>query len=86
MSGSLFNSTFFYRTLLVAASLHTCRVEVFLANLLKSSMDKLHKKKKFSIKDLFSKCVQMHTKPQILSHLLTKSLIENFIFCVVIVY
>ena len=35
----------------------------------------LHKKMKFSIKDFFSKCDQIHW-----SHLLKKSLIENFIF------
>ena len=35
-------------------------------------------KMKFSIKDFFSKCDQ---KLQILSHLLKKSLLKNFIFC-----
>ena len=34
-------------------------------------------KMKFSINDFFSKCDQIH------SHLLKKSLIENFIFCAV---
>ena len=34
---------------------------------------------KFSIKDLFSKCDQIRRKLQ--SHLLKKSLMENFIFC-----
>ena len=37
------------------------------------------KKKKFAIKDFFSKCDQI----QIWSHLLKKSLMENFIFCAV---
>ena len=37
------------------------------------------KKMKFSIKDFFSKCDQI----RIWSHLLKKSLIKNFIFCVV---
>ena len=41
-------------------------------------------KLKFSIKDFFSKCDQIHGKPRIWSHLLKKSLMENFIFCVVI--
>ena len=38
---------------------------------------------KFSIKDLFSKCDQIRRKLQIWSHLLKKSLMENFIFCAV---
>ena len=44
----------------------------------------LHKKMKFSIKDFFSKCDQICRNLrnlQIWSHLLKKSLIENFIFC-----
>ena len=39
------------------------------------------KKKKFSIKDFFSKCDQICSFLWILSHLLWKSLLENFIFC-----
>ena len=35
---------------------------------------------KFSIKDFFSKCDQIDRKLQIWSHLLKKSLMENFIF------
>ena len=35
------------------------------------------------IKDFFSKCDQICRKLRIWSHLLKKSLIENFIFCVV---
>ena len=35
---------------------------------------------KFSIKDFFSKCDQIHRKLRIWSHLLKKSLMENFIF------
>ena len=37
---------------------------------------------KFSIKDFFSKCDQIRSFLRILSHLLKKSLMENFIFCV----
>ena len=37
-------------------------------------------KMKFSIKDFFSKCDQIRRKLQIWSHLLKKSLMENFIF------
>ena len=41
-------------------------------------------KMKISIKDVFSKCYQIHSKLRIWSHLLKKSLTENFIFCAVI--
>ena len=41
-------------------------------------------KMKFSIKDLFSKCDQIGRKLGIWSHLLKKSLIEEFIFCAVL--
>ena len=40
-------------------------------------------KMKFSIKDLFTKCDQIGRTLQIWSHLLKKSLMENFIFCAV---
>ena len=40
-------------------------------------------KMKFSIKDFFSKCDQIHSFLRIWSHLLKKSLVENFIFCAV---
>ena len=43
----------------------------------------LHKKMKFSIKDLFSKCDQIRRFLRIWSNLLKKSLMENFIFCAV---
>ena len=38
---------------------------------------------KFSIKDFSSKCDQIRGKLRIWSHLLKKSLMENFIFCAV---
>ena len=38
-------------------------------------------KMKLSIKDLFNKCDQIRRKLRIWSHLLNKSLTENFIFC-----
>ena len=41
-------------------------------------------KSKFSIKDFFSKCDQIRRKLRTWSHLLKKSLMENFIFCAVI--
>ena len=37
-------------------------------------------KMKFSIKDFFNKCDQIHLRLRIWSHLLKKSLMENFIF------
>ena len=40
-------------------------------------------KMKFSIKDFFSKCDQIHSFLQIWSHLLKKPIMENFIFCAV---
>ena len=41
------------------------------------------KKMKFSIKDFFSRCDQIRSFLRIWSHLLKKSLMENFIFCAV---
>ena len=43
----------------------------------------LYKKWSFPIKDFFSKCDQIHSFLRICSHLLKKSLIENFICCAV---
>ena len=40
----------------------------------------LHKKMKFSIKDIFSKCDQIRRKMRIWSHLLKKSLMETSFF------
>ena len=40
---------------------------------------------KFSSNDFFSKCDQIRRKQWIWSHLLKKSLTENFIFCAVTV-
>ena len=40
-------------------------------------------KKEFSIKNFFCKCDQVRRKLRIWSHLLKKSLMENFIFCAV---
>ena len=39
---------------------------------------------KFSIKDFFSKCNQIHSFQRIWSHLVKKSLMENFTFCAVV--
>ena len=43
-------------------------------------------KMRFSIKDFFIKCEEILRKPRICSHLLKKSLMENFIFCAVNVH
>ena len=43
----------------------------------------LHKKMKFFMKNFFSKCDQIRRLRGIWSHLLKKSLMENFIFCAV---
>ena len=40
---------------------------------------------RFSIKDFFSKCDQVHSFLRIWSHLLEKSLVENFIFCAMLI-
>ena len=40
-------------------------------------------KTKFSIKGFFSKCDQIGSLLRVWSHLLKKSLMENFIFCAV---
>ena len=42
-------------------------------------------KMKFSIKNCFSKCDRIRSYQRIWSHLLKKSLMENFIFCAVII-
>ena len=42
-------------------------------------------KMKLFLRDIFSKCDQICSFRQIWSHLLKKSLMENFIFCVVLV-
>ena len=41
-------------------------------------------KMKFSVKDFFSKCDQIHSFLRIWSHLLKKCFMENFIFCAVL--
>ena len=50
---------------------------------LMNSVPTTAQKVKFSIKDFFNKCDQIRRKLRIWSHLLEKSLMENFIFCAV---
>ena len=52
----------------------------FLDNRKQTTKVNTAQKMKFSIKDFFSKCNQTHKKLRIWSHLLKKSLIENFFF------
>ena len=47
------------------------------------SFSKTAQKMKFSITDFFSKCDQIRSFLRIWSHLLKKSVMENFIFCAV---
>ena len=54
----------------------------YLANLTLSGRNTA-RKIKFSIKDFISKCDQICSFQQTWSHLLKKSLMENFIFCAV---
>ena len=49
----------------------------------KTSEDRTAQKMKFSIKDFFSKYDKIRDFLRIKSHLLKKSLMENFIFCAV---
>ena len=55
----------------------------FDSNLLVHQCHDTAQKMKFSIKDLFSKCDQIHRKLRIWPQLLKKSLMENSIFCAV---
>ena len=50
----------------------------------RSSEDYAAQKMKFLIKDFSSKCDQIRRKLRIWSHLLEKSLMENFFFCAVL--
>ena len=74
------------------AVIYLCMPEIFLVDkkthvkvVQLSPLDKTHtaQKMKFSIKDFFSKCDKIRRKLRVWSHLLKKSLIENFIFSVV---
>ena len=67
-----------------------CLTETFLDSSFDNDDDRISipgfniaQKMKFSIKDFFRKCDQIHRKLRIWSHLLKKSLMENFILCAV---
>ena len=80
----LFDSWFFIiirsgiseTTLLKSWKKQKTRSLVWMRNRVKVSAQKM----KFSIKDFFSKCDQIHSFLRIWSHLLKKSFMENFIF------
>ena len=55
----------------------------FDGSLFNNSWTSTTQKMKFSIKDFFSKCDQIRSLLRIWSHLLKKSLTENFTFCAV---
>ena len=50
---------------------------------MQSQTAKVAQKMRFSMQDFLSNCDQVRSFLQICSHLLRKSLMENFIFCVV---
>ena len=58
------------------------KIETFYLVFINSNRNAIQKMK-FFIKTFFSKCDQIRSYLQIWSHLLKKSLIENFIFCAV---
>ena len=60
---------------------HPCPEKILILPLESFTVHKM----KFSIKDFFSKCDQVRSFLRIWSHLLEKSLTENFVFCKVIV-
>ena len=62
----------------------TVNYSVYLVSKLLVLLNNTAQNMKFSIKDFFSKCDQNRRKLRIWSHLLKKSVMENFIFCAVI--
>ena len=58
-------------------------IKILLRNSLMSRNSLTAQKIKFSLTDFFSKCDQIRRKLRIWSHLLKKSVMENFIFCAV---
>ena len=76
------SSTWFLNTpleLMHFSCKHSLITNEYAKNMLKSIAQKM----KFPIKDFFSRCDQIRSKLWIWSHLLKKSLMENFIFCAV---
>ena len=67
-------------------SVHLTReyLYMYIAQTPKISLHYTAQKMKFSIKNFFSKYDESRRKLRIWSHLLKKSLLENFIFCAVL--
>ena len=64
--------------------LNNIRIYMIMSSLLMVCLRNTHcTKMKFFIKDFFSKCDQIRSFLRIWSHLLKKSSMQNFIFCVV---
>ena len=61
----------------------TSRLQALDAGIIQSLKANTAQKMKFFIKDFFSKCDQIRSLLRIWSHVLKKSLMENFIFCAV---
>ena len=66
---------------LLAAQFHKNNYEVRARRDKDKNRASTAQKMKFLIKDFFSKCYQIRIFLRIWSHLLKKSLMENFIFC-----
>ena len=77
----ILGGSFFIEHLWATASVYLFALEFRLVFWLFSA--NTAQKMKFSIKDFFSKCDQIRRKLWIWSHLLKKSLMENFMFCAV---
>ena len=87
-----FESSIFCRTTLcdcVRKKIHFVFLIFYFCNLDFPMFEKLEictaRKMNFSIKDYFSKCDQIRSFLRIWSHLQKKSLMENFIFCAVLI-
>ena len=81
--GNILTSVSLLKTCIIVVYYNTfCPYKYFSIQFLPGYVKHLQKMK-FSIKDFFSKCDQIRSFLRIWSHLLKKSLMENFIFCAV---
>ena len=71
------------KQILVIAKLNETKYLVLRSCVYDMTFSNTAQKMKFSIKDFFSKYDQIRRKMRIWSHLLKKSLMENFILCAV---
>ena len=72
--------SFYFSLTVVAMQVNVSKIKQFWLELQQYTAQKM----KFSIKDFLSKYEQIRIFLQIWSHLLERSFMENFIFCVVI--